>query len=105
MPVNLANNTNYVAYLTVAQRVNGVDQWAAVWATRSFTIQIPPAAVPARPTITATPDNANARIDLSVTQSGGRLPGPMSSSNGPVTPARRGRRSVPVTSTSLLGPP
>lgn len=71
MPVNLANNTNYVAYLTVAQRVGGVDQWAAVWATRSFTIQIPPAAVPARPTITATVNNATAGIDLSVTQSGG----------------------------------
>jgi hypothetical protein len=70
VPINLANNTQYVAYLAVAQTVNGFDQWSSGYATRSFSISIPAAAVPGRPTVTATADSTNARAIVTVTQSG-----------------------------------
>jgi hypothetical protein len=69
VPVNLGNNTTYVAYLAVAQTVGGTTHWASGYATRTFTISIPAASVPARPTVTATADSTNARIGLSVFQS------------------------------------
>jgi hypothetical protein len=70
VPINLANNTTYVAYLAVAQTVGGTTHWASGYATRTFTISIPAAAVPARPTVTATADSTNARAIVTVTQSG-----------------------------------
>lgn len=70
VPAKLRNTTTYVAYLTVAQEVNGFDHWANGWATQTFTISIPPAAIPAQPSITATVDSANARIAITATQSG-----------------------------------
>jgi hypothetical protein len=70
VPINLANNTTYVAYLAVAQTVSGTIHWATGYATRTFTVSIPAAAVPARPTVTATADSTNARAIVTVTQSG-----------------------------------
>lgn len=70
VPINLANNTTYVAYLQVAQTVNGFKQWCNGFAVTNFTVSIPAASVPARPTITATADSPNARIALNVSQSG-----------------------------------
>lgn len=70
IPINLANSTSYVARVRVGNMAGGQMQWSS-WAAVSFTISIPPAAVPARPTVTAVADSANARITLTVTQSGG----------------------------------
>lgn len=51
-------NDTYRAYVRVAQTVNGAAHWSA-FAYSEFTINV---ALPAVPTLTLTPDNANGRI-------------------------------------------
>lgn len=62
----LADGT-YRAYVKTGQTVNGVFHWSD-WAFTEFTVSV---ALPATPTLTATADNANARIALAVADAAG----------------------------------
>ena len=57
-------NATYRAYVRTAQSVGGVLHWSA-WAYSQFIVNVSP---PDPPTITATADNANARIALALTE-------------------------------------
>lgn len=65
-------NGSYRVYFAVAQTVNGALQWS-LWTNPSnttykdYTLNITP---PAAPTVTATADDVNARIELTVTGAG-----------------------------------
>lgn len=60
--VNLVNGQSYREYVRAAQLVNGAQQWSA-WEFILVTLNAP---VPATPFLTVTPDDENARIKLSL---------------------------------------
>lgn len=67
--VALNNNANYTIFVKAAQSINGALHWSN-WAASTFSIQIPPAVVPPKPSIAAVADNNLARIRLTVTAGG-----------------------------------